>query len=104
MGLMSLINLKEDFEELKARPEVVALFDFTKSKVISYVGSEVITVGAQKKDAVVKEVIEYITEHFVTKNTILSYLINLLIGFVPELVQFIYNQLATYIEGLTTQV
>jgi hypothetical protein len=101
MSIMSLINLKADFESLKAKPEVVAFVDFVKTKIISYVSSEIIKVGAEKKAAVVKEVVEYITTHFVTKNTILAYLINLLVEYVPELVQVIYNYLATSIAGLT---
>ena len=104
MSIMSLINLEKDFEALKSKPEVVTLFDFIKGKVIEYVNQEVVTDGPAKKAAVVEKVVEYIVSHFVTQNTILQFFIGLLIKFVPELVQLVYNQLAAYITGLTAQV
>ena len=103
MGIFSLINLEKDFEKLKQKPEVVTLFDFIKEKIVSYVNQEVVTDGAAKKAAVVTAVVEYIVTHFVTQNTILQFFVGLLIKFVPELVQLAYNQLATYITGLTAQ-
>jgi len=104
MSIMSLVNLKEDYKALIAKPEVAALCDYTKKQIVSYVNSEVITDGAAKKSEVVKEVVAYITTHFITQNTILNFIIGLLVQFVPQLVQFIYNQLATFIVGLTATV
>ena len=106
MSIMSLVNLKEDFETLKANPFVVGLFDFAKGKIISYVNHEVITDGAAKKAKVTEEVTDYVNTNVVpaTKNGILKTVINYLIPFIPMLVQFIYNQLATFIVGLTATV
>jgi len=104
MGLLSIINLKKDFvkfKELFSTENITKLKTYINQQIVSYVDSSDL-LGAEKKAKVDEAVVTYIKNNFKSSNSIITVCVNLLLQYEPVLTQFIYNDLKSYVAGLTT--
>ena len=102
MGLFSLITLKKDIQNVFSKENIQNLKDYATTKIEAYVKEQMD--GPLKKVAVDALVISYIKEHFITKNTYVNILVQLLIGFTPQLTQIIYDDLKKFVKDLTDKI
>jgi hypothetical protein len=99
MSIFSLINFKKDFKTVFSEVRISKLLTYIKVQIISQVKSGLS--GDEKKAKVDNAVIEFINSNLLTKNKLVNTLINILIGYVPVITQYIYEYLKRYVDGLT---
>lgn len=103
MSFLSLINLKKDIKKVFTADNFTKLKVFIEKQIVSYVDNNEL-LGAEKKAKVDDAVVSYIKEHFNSSNTIVKLLVNLLVSYEPQISQYVYDLLKTYINGLTETV
>jgi len=98
--MFSLLTYKSNVQKIFTKENFLNLCEFAKKMIVKYVDEENL-LGADKKTNVDNAVIEYIAKYFVSNNTIVSFLVQLLIKFEPTLTQIIYELLKKKVDGLT---
>ncbi|MCM1265258.1 MAG: hypothetical protein NC200_03580 [Candidatus Gastranaerophilales bacterium] len=99
MSIFSFFNIKARMKEVFSQATIKKLLEYAKNKIIEQAKTKLS--GPEKKSNVDNAVITFIKMNFVSKNTIINMLINILIDYVPVFTQCIYDYLKKYVDGIT---
>lgn len=96
MGILSIFDVKKDFTYLQTSGILDKLETEIRSQVIAYVQKEMN--GSDKMSAVVTAVSALIAKEITPVNPVLGAIFTVL---APQLIQYAYNLLKEYVDGLT---
>jgi len=97
--MFSIFTFKSELEKVFNNERVQKLKDFIVQEIKNYVTQDLL--GAEKKRLVINATILFIAKNFVTKNAIVGFFVKLLIKFIPNIVQYLYDALKEFVEDLT---
>lgn len=97
--MISLFTFKNELKKVFSSENIGKLKDYAEEKIIYFVDKDLL--GEEKKRKVTEAVIAYILANFITKNGIVNFFIQLLIQFTPDIIQYLYDSLKKYVDGLT---
>lgn len=97
--LFDLLTFKKELKKVFNAENVEKLKDHTVEKIVFYVNKDIL--GVEKKQLVVNAAIAFISSKFITKNGIVNFFVQLLIKFMPNIVQYLFDSLKRNVSGLT---
>ena len=98
MSILAVFNLKKDFEKLKNSGTFDMLKKCIENQIILIAKKELS--GDQKKETVVNSTVAYISRYITPVNPIIGVAVA---SIAPQLVQYLYDSLKRYVDGLTIQ-
>jgi hypothetical protein len=99
MKFLQIFNLKKDFIYLKEHGVIDELKEYIESQIIYYAKKQL--AGSRKKDLVVNLVNGFIIRSIMPINGVIG---SILITITPNIVQYLYDSLVKFVDGLTVKI
>jgi hypothetical protein len=99
MKFLQIFNLKKDFIYLRDSGKLDELKEYAEKEIIYFAKKQL--AGSQKKDTVVNLVTGFIMRSIVPINGVIG---SVLIALAPSVVQYLYDSLVRYVDGLTVKI
>jgi hypothetical protein len=99
MKFLQIFNLKKDFIYLRDSGKLDELKHYIEAQIIYYAKKEL--AGSQKKDLVINLVNGFIIRSIIPINGIIG---SILMTLAPSVVQYLYDSLVKFVDGLTVKI
>jgi len=97
--LLSIFTFKKELKKVFSPENIEELKNLIVRSIASYVNVNLL--GADKKEKVVRIALAFVSAKMQTDNGIVKFFVQLLIQFVPNIVQYLYDALKACVVGLT---